>query len=82
LSVTGVNDLEKLREGITDFEKIRILKQLAAKSTDKKVKKLMDELNLLLQSLISEHDFNTEKIAADMDHGRMTLAMLSDELKP
>ena len=72
--------LEKLREGITDFEKIRILKRLAAKSNDKKVKKLMDELNVLLQSFISEYDFNTEKIAADMDHGRMILAMLSDEL--
>jgi Glycoside hydrolase 123, catalytic domain/Glycoside hydrolase 123 N-terminal domain len=74
--------LEKLREGITDFEKIRILKKLAAKSTDKKVKKSMDELNALLQSFISEHDFNTEKIAADMANGRMIIDRLSDELHP
>jgi hypothetical protein len=74
--------LEKLREGITDFEKIRILKQLATRSTDKNVKKLIDELNVLLQSFMSEHEFNTEKIVADMDHGRMLIAMLSDELKP
>jgi hypothetical protein len=71
---------EKLREGIVDYEKIGILKQLAAKSTSKKVKELIDELNTLLQSFTTEHDFNTEKIIADLDKGRMITAQLSDEL--
>jgi hypothetical protein len=42
----------------------------------------MDELNLLLHSLISEHDFKTDKIVADMDNGRMIIAGLSDALNP
>ena len=41
----------------------------------------MDELNLLLQTIVTEFDFNTEKIAADMDKGRRIIAQLSDELK-
>jgi hypothetical protein len=71
---------EKLREGIVDYEKIRILRQLAAKSTNKKVKELVNELNEHLQLFTTEHDFNTAKIAADMDKGRMIVAQLSDEL--
>ena len=73
---------EKLREGIVDFEKIRILKQLAAKSTHKRVKELVDELNAHLQSFTNEHEFNTDKIAADLDKGRMMISQLSDELNP
>jgi hypothetical protein len=45
-------------------------------------KELVDELNVLLQSFITEHDFNTEKIVVDMDKGRLIIAQLSDELKP
>lgn len=73
---------EKLREGITDYEKVRILKQLATKSSNKKVKELMGELNAHLQSLVTEHDFNTEKIASDLDRGRMLIAQISEELNP
>ena len=35
---------EKLREGIVDFEKIRILREKAAKSTNKDVKNLAQQL--------------------------------------
>ncbi len=71
---------EKLREGIADFEKIRILKEMAAKSTNKKVKELVDELNTLLKTFIDEHEFNTEKIVAELNKGRMIVDQLSDEL--
>jgi hypothetical protein len=73
---------EKLREGIVDYEKIRILKNQAAGSTNKKVKELTEELNTLLASFISEHDFNTEKIANDLDNGRKIIVQLTNELHP
>jgi two-component sensor histidine kinase len=59
---------------------MRILRQLATKSTNKKVRELMEELNRHLQSLPAEHDFNTEKIVTDLDKGKMIIAQLSDEL--
>ena len=71
---------EKLREGITDFEKITILRRLAAKSNKKKVKELMDQMNAYLKTFTTEHEFNTEKIAGDIDKGREIIAQLSDEL--
>lgn len=73
---------EKLREGITDYEKIRILKSEAAGSETRKVKELNEELNALLASFITEHAFNSEKIAADMEKGQRIIAQLSDALHP
>jgi hypothetical protein len=35
---TVVSVFEKLREGIVDYEKIRIIRELAAKSSDSSVK--------------------------------------------
>ncbi len=71
---------EKLREGIADYEKIRILKELASRSSDKKVKALMKELNDHLNAFVAEHDFDTAKITADLDKGRKLLEALSDSL--
>jgi len=73
---------EKLREGIADYEKIMILRKQAAGSAGRKVTELSGDLNALLATFISEHDFNTEKIAADLEKGRMIIAQLSDELHP
>jgi hypothetical protein len=72
---------EKLREGITDFEKIKILKRQASSSTNPKVRELTGELNALLATFISEHEFNTEKIARNLDKGQMIIAELSDMLQ-
>ncbi|GGB12543.1 DUF4091 domain-containing protein [Puia dinghuensis] len=71
---------EKLREGIVDYEKIRILKEKASASPDKKIKNLIKELNDHLQTFLLEHDFNTEKIIADMDKSKKIMEELSDEL--
>ncbi|HWB25590.1 MAG TPA: glycoside hydrolase domain-containing protein [Chitinophagaceae bacterium] len=71
---------EKLREGISDFEKIRIIKQLAAKSSSTRVKQLLQQLNAHLASLLDEHDFNIEKVVSDIDKGRQLINQLSDAL--
>jgi hypothetical protein len=71
---------EKLREGITDFEKISILKTLAKGSASPKVRELTDQLNALLATFISEREFNTEKIAGDLEKGQKIIADLSEIL--
>ena len=71
---------EKLREGIVDYEKIRILKEKASASADKKVKELIRQLDDHLQTFLNEKDFDTEKISADIDKGKKIIEALSDEL--
>jgi Domain of unknown function (DUF4091)/Family of unknown function (DUF6067) len=71
---------EKLREGIVDYEKIRILREQASTSSDKKVKSLIAALDDHLQLFLNEHDFKTEKITADVDKGKKMIEALSDEL--
>lgn len=71
---------EKLREGIVDFEKIRILREKAAMSSDKTVKDLMKQLDDHLKIFLTEKDFNTEKIKKDVDKGKKIVDELSDKL--
>jgi hypothetical protein len=71
---------EKLREGIVDFEKIRIVKELAATSSDKTVKKLVKELDEHLKKFVAERAFNEKKIAADVEKGNGIIEKLSDLL--
>jgi len=76
---------EKLREGIVDFEKIRILKELAAKSPGKKskalIKTLEDHLSLFIDNPdYNKRNFNTEKINRLVNEGKRILNTLSDEL--
>jgi hypothetical protein len=49
---------EMLREGISDYEKIMILKKLALKSNDNQVKDLMNSLNALFNKMTSERDYS------------------------
>ncbi|MGZ5189365.1 MAG: glycoside hydrolase domain-containing protein [Flavisolibacter sp.] len=71
---------EKLREGIVDFEKIRILKEKAAKSKDKNVQDLIRQLNDHLKIFLVEKDFDTKKIIGDVDKGKMLVEQLSNKL--
>jgi len=71
---------EKLREGISDYEKIRILKEQAAVSTNTKAKELAKELDAHLQLFYNEHEFKTEKITHDLDKGKKLVDELSDLL--
>lgn len=70
--------LEKLREGIADFEKIRIIREKAATSRDGKIKSLLAELDKQLKVFAAEKDFDSAKLRADVEKGRELVARLSD----
>lgn len=73
---------EKLREGIVDFEKIRILREKAVEySADSKVNRLISQLNAHMSVFVNEKDFNESKIAADVKKGKDLLDAISEELK-
>jgi len=71
---------EKLREGISDYEKIRIIRELAAKSSDKKVKQLMAAFDTQLQTLNDEKDFKEDKLKSDIEKGTKMINQLSEML--
>jgi hypothetical protein len=71
---------EKLREGIVDFEKLRILRENAAKSTDKSVQNLVQQLDEHLKIFLAEKDFESKKITADVDKGKKLVEELSGKL--
>jgi hypothetical protein len=71
---------EKLREGIVDFEKVRILREKAAKSANSNVKKLASELEEHLKVFLVEKDFDTKKITGDVIKGRELVEQLSNLL--
>lgn len=71
---------EKLREGFVDFEKIRILKEQASKSTNKEVKALWEALEKHLNVFLLEKDFNTDKIITDVNKGKQLVNQLSERL--
>jgi hypothetical protein len=72
---------EKMREGIVDYEKLKILKIKAAKSTDPTIKKLLQELDQHLQVFTSEKEFDKEKLKKDVQKGKMLVDELSEKLK-
>jgi hypothetical protein len=71
---------EKLREGIVDYEKIKIIKALADKSPDAAVKNLAAALDAHLQTLNNEKEFNEEKLKEDISRGRKMIDELSEKL--
>lgn len=73
---------EKLREGIVDYEKMRIIKTLASKSSDASVKNLIATLDAHLQTLNTEKDFNEEKLKLDVEKGKALINELSEKLSP
>jgi hypothetical protein len=76
---------EKLREGIVDFEKIRILREQVAKSSDKKIKASWKIFESHLTTFIdspdfSKRDYSTEKITRLVTAGKKLIEQISDEL--
>lgn len=71
---------EKLREGIVDYEKIRILRELSANSPDKKNKKLIKEFENHLKTFVSDREYNEEKIRNSVHTGKKMLDRLSDAI--
>ncbi|MES1225926.1 MAG: glycoside hydrolase domain-containing protein, partial [Bacteroidota bacterium] len=64
---------EKLREGIVDYEKIRIVRELVAKSGNAALKKNMSEFETHLQTLNAEKTFDEEKLKSDIEKGKVLL---------
>lgn len=71
---------EKLKEGIVDFEKIRILKLKASGTKNKQVSELLKSLDAHLAVFLAEKEFNTEKIIGDLQKGKEIVNQLSDLL--
>jgi len=71
---------EKLREGIVDFEKIRILREEAAESADNSVKQSISELEQHLKVFVSEKTFDETKITEDINKGKELLNQISEQL--
>lgn len=76
---------EKMREGIVDYEKIRILREKAAASSNPKAKQLLKELNDHLKTMIdnpdySKRDYSLKKIQFSVDKGKELLRKLSEQL--
>jgi hypothetical protein len=72
---------EKMREGIVDYEKIKILKAKSAKSTNPVIKNILQELIQHLQVFTSEKEFNKENLKQDVQKGKMLVDELSEKLK-
>jgi hypothetical protein len=76
---------EKLREGIVDYEKIRVLRLLAAASTDRKIKSQMRVFEKHLATFIGDPDYakrnyDQRRITEAVQQGKRMLAALSDGL--
>jgi hypothetical protein len=71
---------EKLREGIVDYEKIRILRKEASTFHNKEVIDLLQQLNDHLKVFLSEKDFESKKIADEVNKGKKIVEQLSDKL--
>ena len=72
---------EKMREGIADYEKIKLLKAKAANSADPVIKTLLQKLNQHLQVFIAEKGFDKEKLKQDVQKGKMLVDELSEKIK-
>ncbi len=70
---------EKLREGIVDYEKIRILREKAAASTNKLMKQTLSELDKHLAKFVTETVFEESSLRQDVERGRTFVNKLSDQ---
>lgn len=77
---------EKLREGIVDYEKIRLLRERASASSDKKVKLSLKALETHLTTFIgdrdySKRDYEVKKMTEAVHKGRRLVETLSNDLR-
>ena len=71
---------EKMREGIVDYEKLKILATQAAKSHDTAIKMAVHQLEEHLQTFNNERAFKKENLASDIEKGKMMMDELTDRL--
>ncbi len=72
---------EKMREGIVDFEKLRILRAKIGRSSDPSVKPLAFQLDQLLKNISTSKDLTIDKLKGDIQQGRKLIDELSVKLK-
>ena len=72
---------EKLREGIVDYEKMKILEQLVEKSNNPEAKKQLILLKQSLKNLIPEKDFDSNKLEKDLQNFQEKIDAISLLLK-
>ncbi len=61
---------EKIREGIVDFEKIRIIRSLASKSDNAAIKKSMQEFEAHLKTFIDNPDYSKRDYSLEKSHSK------------
>lgn len=76
---------ERMREGIVDFEKIRIIRELTGKSKDKKIQKAMKDFEAYLATLSAERDyrkrnFDFQFLRQSVSNGKKMIEALSESL--
>jgi hypothetical protein len=71
---------EKLREGISDYEKISILEQKIKQSDNSEAKSLMNSLNQLLEKVEAEKKFDSGQLSSDIKEGNRIIQELSNLL--
>jgi hypothetical protein len=70
---------EKMREGIVDFEKLKILQARVVKSKDPVLAAKWNELDQLLKAIDAEHEFKKENLVNDIQKGKKLVEELSDK---
>lgn len=65
---------EKMREGIVDFEKMRLLRKQASAKND-----TWNKFNEHLKKFTTEKEFDSKKITADVEKGRAFIEELSEK---
>jgi hypothetical protein len=71
---------EKLREGIVDFEKVRILRTMLQDSADPQVQRLASDLQRLLDSIGAAHEVNEAQAIEALRVGGSTIEGLSERI--
>jgi hypothetical protein len=71
---------EKLREGIVDYEKIRLIRQRAAPATDPETTRLLADLNRYLGAIALEREFAERNVRDLLQKANGTLTALTDRL--
>ncbi|HKS59086.1 MAG TPA: glycoside hydrolase domain-containing protein [Steroidobacteraceae bacterium] len=69
---------EKLREGIVDFEKIRLLRAKLKGSADPQVRTQMGELDRLMESIAAAREVNEGRALEEVSRGNRAIAALSE----
>ena len=71
---------EKLREGIVDFEKLRIVRQRAAEGADPETARVLAELSQHLEAIAREREFGERTVRELLQEANATLTILTDRL--